>query len=142
MPSTVIPCLRYRDAKAAITWLVDVFGFTAQAVFEGPNNTIAHAQLTLGDGMVMLSSTSDEGVFSTLVRQPDEFGRVETQCPCLIVADAAGIHGRAVAAQAEIVMPLEAMPYGGNAFACRDLEGHLWSVGEYDPWTPPPTEGV
>jgi uncharacterized glyoxalase superfamily protein PhnB len=140
MPSTVIPCLRYRDAKSAIAWLVDIFGFTAQAVFQGPDGTIAHAQLTLGDGMVMLSSVSDAGVFSTLVRQPDEYALVETQCPCLTVKDASVLHANAVAAKAEIVMGLEEMPYGGMAFACRDLEGHLWSIGEYDPWVAPEQE--
>jgi hypothetical protein len=26
--------------------------------------------------------------------------------------------------------------YGGRGFSCRDLEGHLWSVGTFDPWEP------
>lgn len=31
--STIIPCLRYRDAQAAIDWLQRAFGFHAQAVY-------------------------------------------------------------------------------------------------------------
>ena len=52
--STIIPSLRYHDAYTAIEWLVRVFGFKRQAVFEGPHNTVAHAQLTYGGGMLML----------------------------------------------------------------------------------------
>jgi hypothetical protein len=32
------------------------------------------------------------------------------------------------------------MDYGGRAFTCRDLEGHTWSIGTYDPWQPEPAE--
>lgn len=136
MPSTIIPCLRYRDAFAAIAWLERAFGFTRQAVFEGPENTVAHAQLTLGEGMIMISSVSTEGEVGLLLRQPDEFSLAETQAPCVIVADATQVHASSVAAGATIVGALTAMPYGGMAFSCRDPEGHLWFVGEYDPWAP------
>src|SRR5579875_1569161 len=57
--STVIPALRYRDAHAALEWLERVLGFTRQALYEGPNHTVAHAQLTRGGGMVMLGSASN-----------------------------------------------------------------------------------
>ena len=46
--STVIPCLRYRDAPAAIQWLGEVLGFEPQLVVPGPGKTIAHAQLRPG----------------------------------------------------------------------------------------------
>src|SRR5215813_7701653 len=58
--SRVIPCLRYRDAKRMIGWLCDAFGFRAQAVYEDGSDGIAHAQLTLGDGMIMLGSLRDD----------------------------------------------------------------------------------
>jgi len=35
---------------------------------------------------------------------------------------------------AEIVQPLISPDYGGKSFGCRDLEGHIWWVGSYDPW--------
>jgi uncharacterized glyoxalase superfamily protein PhnB len=54
--STVIPAHRYRNAAAAIEWLTKVFGFERHAVYEGPNGTIGHAELTLGGGMIMLGS--------------------------------------------------------------------------------------
>ncbi|SNS25650.1 Uncharacterized conserved protein PhnB, glyoxalase superfamily [Granulicella rosea] len=132
--STVIPGLRYRDAHAAIDWLVRAFGFERHAVYDGPNNTVAHAQLSFGNGMIMLGSATNEGAYAEMMAHPDEIGLRETQHPCLIVADATAVYEMALAANATIVTELAEMPYGGKAFACRDPEGHLWSVGEYDPW--------
>ncbi len=134
--SSVIPGLRYRDAHAAIDWLVRIFGFTAQAVHDGPDNTVAHAQLTLGGGMIMLGSASNDRWNQELV-QPDEIGTRSTQSLYLRVTDAAPLYENAKAAGAAIVLELTEMPYGGKAFGCRDLEGHLWSIGEYDPWQAP-----
>ena len=54
--ASIIPCLRYRNAPAAIEWLCQAFGFEKSAVYPGDNGTIAHAQLTFGNGMIMLGS--------------------------------------------------------------------------------------
>ncbi len=35
---------------------------------------------------------------------------------------------------AEILAPLESQDYGGKNYTCRDLDGHIWSFGSYDPW--------
>jgi uncharacterized glyoxalase superfamily protein PhnB len=66
----VIPALHYRDAHAAIDWLVHVFGFTKQLVIPGPNHTVAHAQLTFGNGMIMLGSAADQGVWADQIAHP------------------------------------------------------------------------
>src|SRR5262245_55409215 len=59
MSSTVIPCLRYRDAPRMIAWLCDAFGFTRRAVYEDDQGGIAHAQLALGLGLIMLGSARE-----------------------------------------------------------------------------------
>jgi len=132
--SAVIPAMRYRDAPAAIEWLCRAFGFEKRAVYPNADGSIAHAQLTFGNGMVMLGSVNNGTPYSQLVRQPDEIGGAETQSPCLIVSDCDAVYATAKAAGAEIVMDIADMDYGGRAFTCRDPEGHLWSVGSYDPW--------
>lgn len=133
--ATVIPCLRYRDAPKAIDWLCSVFGFEAQLVVANEDGTIAHAQLTLGNGMVMLGSVSKvENAFGRLTRQPDEIDGMETQSPYLIVPDADVVFQRARAAGAKIEIDIKDEDYGGRGFSCRDLEGHLWNIGTYDPW--------
>lgn len=132
--STIIPAMRYRDAPAAIEWLCKAFGFEKQAVYPNADGTIGHAQLTFGNGMVMLGSASKGTPHSEWVRQPEEVGGIETQSPCLIVSDCDSVYTTAKAAGATMVMDIADMPYGGRAFTCRDPEGHLWSVGSYDPW--------
>lgn len=132
--STIIPCLRYRDALAAIDWLCAVFGFEKQAVYTNPDGSVAHAQLVLGGGMIMIGSVVAESEWGKLIRQPDEIGGDETQSPYLIVADADVVYERAQAAGAEIVIDIKFEDYGGRGFSCRDLEGRLWSIGTYDPW--------
>ena len=52
----IIPSMRYRNAPAAIEWLCKAFGFEKHLVVPGEDGTIAHAQLTLGNGMIMVSS--------------------------------------------------------------------------------------
>ena len=56
--ATVIPSLRYRDAPAMIDWLCKAFGFEKHAVY-ADGNTVHHAQLTFGNGMIMLGSADN-----------------------------------------------------------------------------------
>ena len=130
---TIIPCLRYRNAPAAIEWLCQTFGFEKQLVVPNEDGTIAHAQLNFGNGMIMLGSVH-ENEFGRLIKQPDEIGGAETQSAYVVVSDADLIYQRAKAAGAEIVLEIKDEDYGGRGFSCRDLEGHLWSIGTYDPW--------
>lgn len=135
--STLIPSVRYRDAHAAIEWLVRVFGFHKQAVYEGPGGNVMHAQLTHGLGMLMLGSVMEHGEFGKVMVQPDEIGGRETGGLCLIVEDCEAVYATAKAAGAEMVQELNSPEYGGKAFACRDPEGHVWWVGSYNPWNDP-----
>jgi uncharacterized glyoxalase superfamily protein PhnB len=95
MPSIAIPCLRYRDTPAAIDWLCEVFGFACQVAVPGIDGAIAHAQLTLGDGMIMLGSVSDEGEYGKVLVQPDEIKGRQTQTVYLQVNDADRVCERA-----------------------------------------------
>lgn len=133
--ATIIPCLRYRNAPAAISWLCSAFGFEKQAVYQNEDGTIAHAQLILDHGMIMLGSVLEkETEWGGLIKQPDEIGGKETQSPYVIVADADVIYNQAKAAGAKIVVEIKDEDYGGRGFSCYDLEGHLWNFGTYDPW--------
>lgn len=132
---SIIPALRYRDAAAAIDFLCGAFGFGRHLVVPGSEGRIDHAQLTLGNAMVMLSSIVDSP-YGPLVRQPDVAGGV-TQSPYIIVADADAHHERARAAGAKILLELVDQDYGGRGYTCADPEGHVWNFGTYDPWAAP-----
>jgi len=131
--ATIIPSLRYRDAPAAIDWLCRAFGFEKHAVY-AEGNIVHHAQLTFGNGMIMLGSADNASAWGRRIAQPDEIGGRETQAACVIVSDADAHYAHAKAAGAAIVDELEAKDYGGKGYSCRDPEGHLWWFGTYDPW--------
>lgn len=130
MASTVIPGFRYRDAKAAIAFLVDAFGFEPGLVVKGAGEIIEHAQLIHGTGMVMLGSTRD-----------DEYSRLVGSDPSpaatgvyVIVEDVAAHAERARAAGAEILIEPAEQDYGGSSYTARDPEGYIWNFGSYSPW--------
>ena len=132
MPETgpsIVPCLSYRDAPAAIAWLTEAFGFTEVMVVPGPDDTIAHAQLAFDGGMVMVGSLRDDEL---KMQTPCDLGGV-TQSIYIVVEDADAHYARTVEAGAEIVRELEDTPYGSRDYSARDPEGHLWNFGTYRP---------
>jgi uncharacterized glyoxalase superfamily protein PhnB len=128
----MIAALRYEDAPAAIEWLCRAFGFERNLVVPDDAGGIAHAQLVFGQSMLMLGGHRDDE-FGRLMRVPREAGG-STQSLYVIVSDVDGHCARARAAGAEIVMEPVDQDYGGRGYTCRDLEGHVWSFGSYDPW--------
>jgi uncharacterized glyoxalase superfamily protein PhnB len=131
---TVIPTLRYKDAAAAIDWLCTAFGFEKHFVVPGDEGTIAHAQLTFGNGMIMLGSARDDE-FGKLQTPPSALDGTVSQSPYIIVEDVDKHCAQAVATGAKVVMAPKDEDYGGRVYSCRDPEGNLWNFGNYDPWT-------
>jgi uncharacterized glyoxalase superfamily protein PhnB len=120
----IIPTLRYEDAKAAIDFLVNAFGFERHHITENDDGTIAHAELRHGSGVVMVSTArGDDDRFAT--------GRAVTY---VVTDDPDGVHDRANAAGAPIVQELTDQDYGSREFAAEDSEGNVWSFGTYDPF--------
>ncbi len=134
---TVIPSAVYRDANAAIEWLKRVLGFTEHAVYRTADGMVQHAELLFGNGMFMLGTAGLNSETAGLNATPEECGGKVTGGSYLIVKDCTPAWEQARIAGAEVVLPLRTMDYGGQAFTLRDPEGHLWSLGEYDPWVVP-----
>jgi uncharacterized glyoxalase superfamily protein PhnB len=126
MPKDIYPILQYRDAHAAIDRLERAFGFERVSEYDGPDGTVAHAELLHGDGMVMVGSAThgDEGGYG------DHTGQ---EWAYVVVDDADSHHDRAKAAGAEIVRELQDQDYGSRDYSARDPEGNLWSFGTYRP---------
>jgi len=128
-PKNIYPSLRYRDARAAIDFLCDAFGFERHAVYESDGGQIEHAQLAHGSGMVMLSTETDE--------DPRGWGKHAGQGWAYVVVDDPDAHyQRAKAAGASIIRELEDQDYGSRDYSARDPEGNIWSFGTYDPAAP------
>src|SRR5262245_10313648 len=115
--STAIPCMRYRDAPAAIEWLCNVFGFEQKMVVPGGEGLIAHAELRLGGGMIMLGSMHDND-YGRLIKQPDEIGGAETQSTYIVVDDADAVYARAKQQGAQMLIDIKTESYGGRGFTC------------------------
>lgn len=123
-PKQIWPCLNYRDARGAIAFLNDAFGFETRACHEA-NGRVQHAELRFPEGGgVMLGTADPDGT---------EFKRLPVGAACLyVVTDQPdALHARAVAAGAEIIRPLTDQDYGSREFSARDPEGNLWSFGTY-----------
>ena len=119
----VWPALRYKDARAALRFLVDGLGFAEQLVVPGEGDReIAHAELRWpAGGGLMLGSVGGGDPF-------DALGPVSVY---LVSDDPDGVLERALAAGAEVVRPLRDEDYGSREFSVRDPEGNVWSVGTY-----------
>ena len=138
----IIPALRYEDAPKAIKWLCDTWGFKEHFVANGDDGRIAHAQLTLGKVMVMLSSSEPETDYSKHVVLPKEANSKNTQAPYVVVENPDWFYVKALRANAPILVDIADKDYGGRGFTCADLEGHMWSFGSYDPRSGLPEKGT
>jgi uncharacterized glyoxalase superfamily protein PhnB len=128
--TTIFPSLRYRDARAAIDWLERAFGFERHAVHE-EGGAVAHAELRLGDSIIMLGQERDEG----------RWGAHAGQSWLYVATDEVdALFARARDAGAEVVMELTDLDYGSRDFSVRDPEGNLWSFGTYAPSPAPSVE--
>lgn len=126
--SNIYPSLTYDDAPAAIEWLCAAFGFTKRLVVPGPNGGIVHSELSLGPGVIMVSSP-----------KPDA-GRVSprglpgaSQALCVRIPDPDAHFASAKAAGAEIIQDLKDEEYGSRGYMARDIEGNQWYFGTYLP---------
>ncbi|MFH9422478.1 VOC family protein [Streptomyces sp. NPDC017529] len=128
---TFCPTLHYRDAKAAIKQLTEAFGFTRSALYESEDGTVVHAELSYGNGVVMLGSKGVGGAYEEALGGSGPVG-VYT-----VVEDPDAHHRRAEQAGVEIALPLTDQDYGSREYTARDLEGNLWTFGTYTPVAPP-----
>ncbi|MDX2201855.1 MAG: VOC family protein [Hyphomicrobiaceae bacterium] len=127
-----MPAIRYRDIPAAIDWLETAFGFETRQVMKNDGGAVAGAVLSLGANMLLLLPVGNSEL-DRHMKQPDEIGGAETQSCYLVVEDVDQHLAKATAAGAQIIVELGQYASGGRGFSCRDPEGHIWSLGTYDP---------
>jgi uncharacterized glyoxalase superfamily protein PhnB len=124
------PAMRYDDAHGAIRWLCDAFGFVERVVYDGPDGTVAHAELSLDGNLIMLGSARKGGDYPATT--PRELGGI-TGSIYAYVADPDAHCKRARTAGAEITVEPRDTEYGSREYAVRDCEGYWWSFGTYRP---------
>ena len=120
----------YDDAAAAIDWLVRVFGFEVRLRVETEKGQIAHSQLTLGGGLIMVGQAglSEDRPWC---RSPRSLDGANTQSLAVFVDDVEAHCEHARAAGALIGPEPATQDYGEDywsdrTYGAKDLEGHHW----------------
>jgi len=127
-PATIYPSLSYDDAAAAIDWLCRAFGFEKRLVVPSPDGGVLHSELSLGPGVIMVSSARPEsGRLS-----PRGLAGVN-QVLSVHVDDPDAHCTHALASGAKLMQPLRDEEYGARGYGVQDLEGHSWYFGDYRP---------
>jgi len=132
MPTTTprhpwfIPSLAYKDNRAALKWLEDAFGFEPCMVLTDAEGNIVHAEMTHGDGVVMIGTE-----WADWTRSPASLGGKNTQRVHVRIDRGIDEHcARSRRAGAKIVKEPEDQFYGDRTYIAADLEGHYWTFSQ------------
>jgi len=119
----VMAYLAIDGAGDAIEFYKQVFGATERMRMPGPDGTIGHAEIEIGDSVIMMADTSPEMDFV----DPKKIGGTPVVLT-IYVEDADATHKQALAAGAKETQPLEDKFYGDRASQFDDPWGHRWNV--------------
>jgi PhnB protein len=124
--------LHIDGASAAIDFYTEVFGATERMRMPGPEGKLGHAELQLGDSVIMLADEfPDQGVLS-----PKAVGGTPVSIS-VYVEDVDQVFDRAIQAGATVVRPVEDQFYGDRLGQFEDPFGHRWSVASHVEDVPP-----
>jgi len=123
---TVAPYLAVDDAAEAIDWYKKAFGASERGRMDAPGGAIGHAELEIGDSVVMLSDPFPQA--ST--KPPKELGGT-TMSVFLYVEDVDAVVKQAVDAGATVLMEVADQFWGDRFGTIQDPFGHTWSVATH-----------
>jgi uncharacterized glyoxalase superfamily protein PhnB len=121
-----IPALIYQDSRAALHWLQKAFGFEPSEVLCDASGNIAHAEMSHGDGVIMIGSE-----FSEWASSPASIGGKNTQRVHVRLERGIDEHcAHARRAGAQIAMDPADQFYGDRTYMAIDPEGHHWTFAQ------------
>jgi len=123
---TVTPYLAVDDASTAIEFYKRAFGATERMRMSAPDGKIGHAEIEIGDSMVMLSDPFPQAT----TRPPKELGGT-TSGVFLYVEDVDAAFQRAIDAGATVAMAPADMFWGDRFGSLIDPFGHNWSLATH-----------
>lgn len=129
---TVTPYLAVDDAAEALEYYKKAFGAKERGRMEAPDGKIGHAEIQIGDSLVMLSDPFPQA--ST--RTPKELGGT-TASVFLYVENVDAFVQRAVDAGATVSMEVADQFWGDRFGTITDPFGHSWSVATHIEDVPP-----
>ncbi|TAH38572.1 MAG: VOC family protein [Planctomycetota bacterium] len=123
---TVTPYLIVNGAARALDFYKQAFGAVERMRYADPGGRIGHAEIQIGDSVVMLADEYPELGF----RSPQAYGGSPVSL-YLYVEDVDALGRRAVAAGAEVLRPVADQFYGDRSGTFRDPFGHVWSISTH-----------
>lgn len=123
---TITPFMTVRDAARAIEFYKQAFGAKEKGAMKGPDGKVMHAELVIGDSIIMLADEFPE--FGSL--SPQSTGGSGTGLH-IYIEDVDSAFDRAVKAGATVEMPVADMFWGDRYGKLRDPFGHKWSIGTH-----------
>jgi len=130
--NTVSPYLAVEDAAGAIDYYKKAFGAKERMRMEAPGGKIGHAELEIGDSIVMLSDPFPQA--ST--RPPSELGGTSAGV-FLYVEDVDSLVQKAVDAGGKVTMEVTDQFWGDRFGTVTDPFGHVWSIATHVEDVPP-----
>ena len=121
--AAVMPMLVCRDVAAVLDFCQATFGSGERLRLPGPDGTVAHGALTIGNAMILLEGE----VPSVTSRAPAPDGSSSVVVH-VYVPDVDEAVERAVAAGAKILMPVADQFYGDRSGRVMDPSGHVWLI--------------
>jgi PhnB protein len=128
----VSPYLSVEGAGEAIDFYVDVLGATVRGRMDGPDGKVGHAELEIGDSLVMLAD-----VFPDMGQSaPKDLGGTPVMM-MIYVEDVDATFAKAIAAGATEVSAVQDQFYGDRSGLFEDPWGHRWNVATHVEDVPP-----
>jgi PhnB protein len=118
--------LTVRGAAAAIEYYKQAFGATEVMRFEGPDGTVGHAEIQIGDSRIMLGDECPQ----MGARSPEALGGTPAGI-CLYVEDVDARFAQAVAAGGKVERPVVDQFYGDRSGTIVDPFGHKWTIATH-----------
>jgi PhnB protein len=123
---TLTPYLAVDDAAQAIDFYERAFGAKERSRMPGPDGKIAHAELEIGDSLVMLSDPFPQSSY----KSPKQLAGT-TMGIFMYVEDVDAAVEQAVDAGATVTMPVEDMFWGDRFGSVSDPFGHMWQIATH-----------
>jgi PhnB protein len=124
---TITPHIVVKDARKAVDFYKRAFGAEVRGIAEGPDGHVMHAEVKIGDSIVMLNDEFP----SRKVLSPTSTNADTCVSLHLYVEDADKTFAAAKAAGAVVTMPLEDQFWGDRYGTLRDPFGHSWSIATH-----------
>ena len=129
---TATPYLVIDGAAEAIDYYKNAFGAKERMRMEAPGNRIGHAEIEIGDSLVMLSDAFPQST----TKAPTELGGT-TAGVFLYVEDVDAVVKKAVDAGATVTMEVADQFWGDRFGSITDPFGHSWSIATHVEDVPP-----